>query len=196
MTIGVDYEYIPQDALPGATLPAQRPDVMGSYCEIMQTGACLLDASGKEVQVLNKIVKAHKISEVPVWLSNLTGITAERRADEGVHFLEALDELVSMVGDKRPWTFSGDWCVLAGNCAAHGVPMPFWQPFLRVKPRLKLWGVTLADYQRHGFTEMNSGNLHTVLGIKLPSIIGVGAHDAAHDARSLTHSVHSLPRFA
>lgn len=190
MIIGIDHEYIPENAAQG-DVPGERPDVHAIYCEVMQMGACKLDDAGNEVAVLNQTVSAHKIHIIPPWLSKMTGMTAEKREREEIPFPEALKLLVDFVSDNNPWTFSGDWFVLQGNADAHGIKLPF-PPFQRVKPRLPDWGVTMADYQRHGFTEMNSGNLHKLLDIELPSIEGVGAHDAAHDARSLAHSVYQL----
>ena len=194
MTVGVDHKYIPENAAKGDT-PGPRPDVRTTYCEVMQMGACRLDADGNEVGVLNLTIKAHRIRTIPSWLQKMTGMTEERREREGVDFTEAIIRLSGFVGIcETPWTFNGDWFVLKGNAEAHGIALPFPQPFQRVKPRLVDWGVTLEDYQRHGFTEVNSGNLHAVLGIKLLAIEGVGAHDALHDARSLTHSVHYLTK--
>lgn len=193
MLIGIDHEYIAENASQG-DVPGERPDVHSIYCEVMQMGACKLDETGNEVAVLNQTVSAHKIHIIPPWLSSMTGMSAERREREGISFPDALALLVDFVGDSNPWTFSGDWFVLQGNAEAHGIKLPFQQPFQRVKPRLAGWGVTLEDYQHHGFTEMNSGSLHKVLGIELPSIEGVGTHDAAHDARSLAHSVHQLTK--
>jgi len=192
MIIGIDNEYIAEDTPGGAVAPDSRPDVMETYCEVMQMGACRVDQDGTEVAIINKLVKPHLIHTIPPWLSDMTGITEERRNDEGVHFLQALEELVQLVGTERGWTFSGDNVVLAGNCAAHGVPYPFVQPLLRVKPRLADWGIGIQHYLLRGYSEMNSGHLHKVLGIELPSITGVGAHDACHDARSVAHSIHHI----
>jgi hypothetical protein len=191
MIVGIDHEYIPENAAQG-DIPGERPDMHTIYCEVMQVGACKLDEAGNEVVVLNQTVSAHKIHFIPPWLSNMTGMTAEKREREGIPFPDALAMLADFVGDSNPWTFNGDWFVLQGNADAHRIKLPFPRPFQRVKPRLAGWGVTLENYQRHGFTEINSGNLHKVLGIELPTIEGVGAHDAAHDARSLAHSVYHL----
>lgn len=191
--IGIDHEYIPEGSPMGATLPPARPNVHTTYCEVMQMGACKLDAQGREIDVLNRTVKAHRIPEVPLWLTNMTGMTTQRREAEGVTFPEALAELVDFVGnDTGPWVFNGDWWVLWGNAKAHNISMPFTQPFLRVARQLPDFGIILADYQALGFDEVNSGNLHKVLGIKLPEITGVGAHDAAHDARSIAYSMYHL----
>jgi len=189
----VDHEYIPENAAPG-DVPGERPDVTKVYCEVMQMGACKLDDGGNEVAVLNQTVSAHKLHTIPPWLSSMTGMTTEKREREGVPFPEAYAMLVDFIGDRVPWTFMGDEHVLRGNVAAHGLEWAFAEPFQLAKPCLADWGVTLADYQRLGFTEMNSGNLHKVLGIELPSITGVGSHDAVHDARSLAHSIYQLTR--
>jgi len=193
MLVGIDHEYIPENAAQG-DVPGQRPDVRTVYCEVMQMGACKLDESGMELAVLNQTVSANRIHTIPPWLSKMTGMTPEKRAREGIPFPEAFDMLVDFIGGHTPWTFMGDEHVLRGNVEAHGLVWPFVESFQLVKPRLMDWGVTLEDYQCHGFSEMNSGNLHKVLGIELPSIEGVGAHDATHDARSLIHSVYHLTK--
>ncbi len=193
MIIGIDHEYIPENATQGDT-PGGRPDVHEVYCEVMQMGACKLDGGGNEIAVLSQTVSAHKIHIIPPWLSRMTGMTAEKRERDGIPFPDALSMLAKFVGDSRPWTFNGDWFVLQRNAEVHGIRLPFPQPFYRVKHRLEEWGVTLDDYKRFGFLEMSSGNLYKVLGIELPEIEGVGAHDAAHDARSLAHSVYQLQK--
>jgi hypothetical protein len=191
MIIGIDHEYISENASQG-DVPGERPDVTQTYCEVMQMGACKLDEKGNELAILNQVVSAHRIHIIPPWLSKMTGMTAKKREQEGIPFPDALAMLADFVGDNNPWTFSGDWFVLQGNADAHGIKLPFPRPFQRVKPHLMEWGVTLEKYQQQGFAEMNSGNMHKVLGIELSSIEGVGVHDAAHDARSLAHSVHYL----
>lgn len=189
--IGIDNEYISANALQG-DVPGARPDVQSVYCEIMQMGACKLDNMGREIGVLNLIVQAHHIKIIPLWLSRMTGMTEEKRAT-GVPFPVALQKLIEFVGDDEElWTFSGDWWVLAGNARAHGITLPFEKPFSRLKPLLSERGITLDDFTAKGFDEVCSGGLYKVLGIDLPKIEGVGAHDAAHDARSLAYSVHHL----
>ena len=187
--IALDFEYIPKNAGAG-DVPGPRPGVQEVYCEIMQIGACKLDNVGNEIGLLNLTVRAHSIETIPPWLEKMTGMTAEKRSD-GFDFPEALKLLVEFVGDDIvPFIFNGDFLVLEGNVKAHGIEMSFKEPFTRVKPLLESWGITLADYQKHGFNEVNSGNMATVLGLSLPHIEGVGTHDAAHDARSLAYSVH------
>jgi len=189
MLVGIDNEYIPEDARMGNT-PGPRPDVTKTYCEVMQMGACKLDAD--EVAVMNQAVSAHRLHVIPQWLSSMTGMTAERREREGIPFPEAYEQLVDFVGDEAPWVFKGDEHVLRGNVAAHGLEWRFPEPFRLVSPLLHAFRITRKDYELHGFNEVNSGNLHHVLGINLPAISGVGAHDALHDASSLIHSVHYL----
>lgn len=189
--LGIDHEYIPEDALQG-DVPGSRPDVRTVYCEVMQMGACKLDANGLERAVLNLTVRAHRLHTIPVWLTRMTGMTEERRS-RGVSFPEALQRLVAFVGEAtNVWTFNGDWWVLEGNAKAHGIELPFATPFKRLKPLLPGLGIHLADFQRAGFGEVCSGGLHRVLGIELPHTEGVGAHDATHDARSLAYAVHQL----
>ncbi|MES2749192.1 MAG: hypothetical protein V4606_02255 [Patescibacteria group bacterium] len=192
--VTIDFEYIASDALAG-DIPGKRPDVQNVYCEIMQIGACKLDENGKEVGLLNITVKPHIIERIPLWLEHMTGMTAEKR-NNGIHFIEALQKLVDFAGGVTPYIFSGDYWVLEGNVKAHNTKMPFKEPFIRVKPLLQGWGITLDEYKRHGFDEINSGNMANVLGISLPVIEGVGAHDAAHDARSLAYSVHHFLKSA
>ena len=187
--VALDFEYIANDAQMG-DIPGVRPDVQNVYCEIMQIGACKLDSEGKEIGLLNLTVRAHIIEIIPPWLVKMTGMTAEKRSS-GFDFGDALQQLVEFVGkDVVPYIFNGDYWVLESNIKAHRMKMPFEKQFIRVKPLLPSWGVTLDDYKSQGFEEVNSGNMATVLGLSFPHIEGVGAHDAAHDARSLAYSVH------
>ncbi len=189
--IAIDHEYLSETAPLGDT-PGERPDVQRVYCEIMQIGACKLDKDGLEIGTLNITVQPHRLSVIPVWLSRMTGMTAEKRAT-GVPYPEALQKLVEFIGDDTDvWTFSGDWWVVEGNVCVHQIAMPFQKPFHRLKPLLAERGITLEKFRQYGFTEVCSGGLSQVLGISLPMIEGVGAHDAAHDARSLAHSIFHL----
>lgn len=188
--IALDHEYLAEDAVHGDT-PGQRPDVQKVYCEVMQMGACKLDAHGREIATFNLDVQAHRLHRIPAWLTSLTGMTEARRA-RGVPFRTAFARLIAFIGDDTNlWTFSGDWWVLEGNAVSHGLRMPF-PPFKRVKPLLSSHHVTLEPFQQAGFNEVCSGGLAQVLGIQLPLIEGVGVHDAAHDARSLAHAIHHL----
>jgi hypothetical protein len=193
MFVGVDHEYISDDALQGST-PGQRPDVRSTYCEVMQVGACKVDAQGNEIGVLNIVVRAHRIHTIPAWLTAMTGMTAERRAVSGVPFGDALRQLEEFCRGSRIFTFNGDFHVIDSNCRAHGIPNPFLDnPFVRVKPLIaRLPHLQLEDFVAHGMREICSGGLYLVLGITLPAIQGVGAHDAAHDARSLIYAVRHL----
>lgn len=190
--IGLDHEYIAENASLGTTPPASRPDPRTTYCEVMQMGGCKLDSDGAEVGVLNRIVRGHQLMVVPAWLESMTGLTTERREDEGVSFPEAFDELIAFIGNDRPWVFNLDWYVLKANAEAHGIAFPYQEAFRRVKQELTRYGVGLKEYQAKGFDEVNSGHLYAVLGLELPFIEGVGAHDAAHDARSIAHSMQYL----
>ena len=190
--IGLDHEYIATDAPSGAEPPQQRPDPRVTYCEVMQMGACKLNSGGEEIDILNRIVKGHRLRTVPIWLSNMTGLTTQHREDEGVSFPEAFDELVAFIGNERPWVFNLDWYVLRANAQAHGISFPFDEEFRRVKSELARYGVGIDAYRAKGFDEVNSGHLYAVLGLQLPVIEGVGAHDAAHDARSIAYSMHHL----
>lgn len=193
MIVAIDCEYVAPSAVAGE-VPGVRPDVRTEYCEIMQIGACKVGRDGNELGVLEIVVLPHLIYEIPSWLSAMTGMTRERRVREGVPFAEALQRLADFVNGETPWVFQGDEHVLRGNAHAQKIEMPFTGPFLRAKQFLLEMGITLEDYQRKGFAEMNSGHLYSVLGIELPVIEGVGAHNAVHDARSLAHSMYYLLR--
>lgn len=191
--IGIDLEYIPENAAQGVT-PSERPDVQTVYCEIIQMGACKLDSDGNEIDILNLTVRTHRIPHIPAWLTRITGMTDEIR-DVGISFPEALQKLVDFIEDDLDiWTFSGDWWVLKGNAAAHTINFPFQLPFQRLKPLLPNFGINQKSFTKVGFKEVCSGGLYKALGIRLPEIVGVGAHDAAHDARSLVHSVYFLEK--
>lgn len=188
--ITIDCEYIPENAAQGDT-PGGRPDVKTTYCELMQIGACKLDGQGREIGVLNLVVKAHRIEFIPLWLQTMTGMTPERRA-RGMAFSEALRNLQAFIGtDQDIWVMNGDWWVLWGNARAHHIELPYKEQFKRLKPMLPDLGITLPMFEKAGFTEVISGGLYKVLGINLPITDG-HEHDALHDARSLAYSIYKL----
>jgi len=189
--IAIDHEYIPEDAQ-GDLIPSRRPDVKKIYCEIIQMGACKLDNDGNELGILSLTILPNKIGRIPEWLSKMTGMTDEKRGN-GIPFQEAIKRLVDFIGDDKDiWTFSGDWWVLNSNCKANNIKFPFPNQFKKAKEELSKYDITLNDYKIAGFDEICSGGLYKVLEIELPEIDGVGAHDAAHDARSLAHSLFKL----
>lgn len=189
--VGIDTEYIAATAVQGE-IPGPRPNPESVYCEVMQIGACKLDGEGREIEVLNLTVQAHRIPTIPQWLIRMTGMTEEKRA-KGIPFPEALEKLVAFLEDERDvWTFGGDWHVLQANIRAHGLTSPSITPFQRLKPYLENYGLDFERFKRAGLSEVSSGGLYKVLGIHLPLIEGVGIHDAVHDARSLIHSIYHL----
>jgi hypothetical protein len=193
LMITIDLEYIPENAAKGM-IPGERPNVQWVYCEAMQIGACRLDPSGREVATLDVTVRAHRLFFIPPWLSAMTGMTEERRA-EGVAFPEALKQLVDFVGDDDDvWTMHMDWWALSANAKEHRLLLPFKHQFKKLKPKLPDLGITLEDFLVAGFPEVISGGLYKVLGITLPEAPGRKPHDATHDARSLAHSIYFLRR--
>jgi DNA polymerase III alpha subunit (gram-positive type) len=189
--IGIDFEYIKENA-PEGDDPGGRPDIQNTYCEIVQIGACKIDADGKEIKSLNIMVAPYTIQTLPPWFVSMTGIT-EKKRESGIPFPDALKQLQTFVGEESlVVTFSGDWFVLEGNVKKWNIANPFPEPFVRLKPMLDTYGIGLEDFKRSGLQEVQSGGLYKVLNITLPKTSGVGEHDAEHDARSLIHSAYHL----
>jgi len=82
--------------------------------------------------------------------------------------------------------------VIKGNAKAHGIALPFKKPFKRLKPLLPEHNITADTFKKFGFDENMQWRPLPSARHSAAQIEGVGAHDAAHDARSLAHSIYRL----
>lgn len=195
LSLRCDHEYTTANARLGSS-PSSRPNVQDVYCEVVQVGACKFDLNARiGLDVLIDTVRAHELTHLPSWLVNMTGMTEQTREKDGISIPSAMLKLQDFcVGAEDIFTYSEDWYVPKGSRQKQEIPFSWAEnPFTRVKPLLEEeYNFTLVDYIKSGFNEKCSSGRSTVLGLTLSSTDGVGLHNAAHDARSLVHSIAKL----
>ncbi len=154
----------------------------GEHKEIVQIGAVLVDArtlvERSSFQVLVRPVKNPVLSD---YLVDLTRITNERLAREGVDFATGVTRFLAFAEDAVLHCYGRDDRIIAANAALLGLAH-VWpdRPALNLKDWLLEVGVPLAG--------VNSGALSKHVG----SVSQGVAHDALVDARSLAEAVRYL----
>jgi inhibitor of KinA sporulation pathway (predicted exonuclease) len=155
----------------------------GEHKEIVQIGAVRVHAEtlAEEAafQVLVRPVKNPVLSE---YLIDLTRITNERLALEGVDFATGVGRFVAFAGDATLHCYGRDDRIIAANASL--LKLSHIWPAARTAFNLKDWlmevGVPLAG--------VHSGTLARHVG----SVSQGVAHDALVDARSLAEAVRFL----
>jgi inhibitor of KinA sporulation pathway (predicted exonuclease) len=155
----------------------------GEHKEIIQIGAVLIDAATlEERQVFSVLIRPVKNPILSDYLIELTRITNERLAAEGVDFATGVTRFLNLAGDRPLHSYGRDDRIIAANAELLGLPR-LW-PKKREATNLKDWllqvGVPLAG--------VHSGALAAHVGAKSQGI----AHDALIDARSLAEAVRYL----
>lgn len=154
----------------------------GERKEIVQIGAVVLDALGLEERRSFAVLVRPTLNPVlSDYFVNLTRITNERVATEGLALTTAIMRFVEFVGDRPMHCYGRDDRIIAANAALVG-RASLWPPLSATN--LKDWllevGIPLAG--------VNSGNLAAHVGAAAQGI----AHDALVDARSLAEAVRYL----
>ena len=154
----------------------------GEHKEIIQIGAVILDAAILEERrafaVLIRPVLNPVLSE---YLVDLTGITNERLAAEGVDFATGVTRFVEFAGPRPLHAYGRDDRIIADNAERLGKPK-LWPnlPTTNLKDWLLKVGIPLAG--------VHSGNLAAHVGSTSQGV----AHDALIDSRSLAEAVRYL----
>ena len=154
----------------------------GEHKEIIQIGAVILDSERLEERrafsVLIRPVLNPVLSE---YLVDLTGITNERLAAEGVDFATGVTRFVEFAGPRPLHAYGRDDRIIADNAERLGKPK-LWPnlPTTNLKDWLLKVGIPLAG--------VHSGNLAAHVGSTSQGV----AHDALIDSRSLAEAVRYL----
>jgi len=154
----------------------------GEHKEIVQIGAVALDAATlREVGAFEVLVRPVKNPFLSDYLVELTRITNERLARDGVDFATGVSRFLSFAAERQLYSYGRDDRIIAANAALLG-RADLWPG--RAAIDLKDWllrvGVRLAG--------IYSGELAAHVGSKSQGI----AHDALVDARSLAEAVRYL----
>jgi len=150
--------------------------------EIVQIGAVVVDAASlREIAAFEVLVRPVKNPFLSDYLVDLTRITNERVAAEGIAFPNAIERFLAFAGDRLLHSYGRDDRIIAANAALIGRPA-LWpaRPAVDLRDWLIRVGVRLAG--------VSSGELAAHVGAKAQGI----AHDALVDARSLAEAVRYL----
>ena len=154
----------------------------GEFKEIVQIGAVAVSAADLvERRAFEVIVRPVRNPSLSDYLVQLTRITNERVAREGVDFATGVARFLAFAADGPLYSYGRDDKIVSGNAHLLGAP-GLWPD--RTATDLKEWlikiGVPLAG--------VHSGALAAHVGSKSQGI----AHDALIDARSLAEAVRYL----
>jgi inhibitor of KinA sporulation pathway (predicted exonuclease) len=158
----------------------------GEYRELMQIGAVKFDLDSleelEEFLVLIRPVKNPVLSDFFV---QLTGITNDDVARNGLSFIEAYKQFLRFMGVAPNACFGWDARVMRENLGFNGLPATE-QDFdsFNICPWFKEAGAPFGIKGR-----INSGKLAAALGAPMKSI---QEHNALHDARSIAASYRFL----
>lgn len=154
----------------------------GEFREIVQIGAVRIDvATLAETGAFSILIRPKLNPVLSDYFVELTRITNERVAREGVDFGTGAKAFADFVGARRLYCYGRDDRILAANAARFGQP-ELWRNTSGVN--LRQWlvevGIALAG--------VSSGTLAKHVGAVSQGI----AHDALVDARSLAEAVRYL----
>ena len=154
----------------------------GEFKEVVQIGAVRLDAKTLEEEAALDLVVRPRINPVlSAYLENLTGITNERLAADGVDFAEAWRRFVAFAGGGILCAFGRDDLVLHENLRLYGLdPVPPLPPYRNVTPWLRANGVDPKGF--------HACHVATLCGARFEG----REHDACDDARSVAAGIRAL----
>lgn len=117
----------------------QRP--AGQISEIIEIGLCRLNLKTLVAHDKTSILVRPEQSEISPFCTELTSITPDMVAKDGVSFPEACSRLRKAFGAKtKPWASYGDYDRLQFDrqCAKSGIPLPLSTTHLNIKTLVAL----------------------------------------------------------
>jgi inhibitor of KinA sporulation pathway (predicted exonuclease) len=156
------------------------PNPEGAQNDIIEIGICLLDVATGEITDSKGIMVKPERSDISAFCTELTTITPEQIAAEGITFKDACKQLRSQYDTKsRAWASFGayDQKLFQKQCTEMGVTYPFGASHINVKPLFAL---------KHKLREESgmAGALD-LLGLELEGTHHRGVDDAKNIAKIL-----------
>ncbi|MET3981683.1 inhibitor of KinA sporulation pathway (predicted exonuclease) [Mucilaginibacter sp. UYP25] len=155
------------------------PDNMTS--DIIEIGICLLDSQDHNVTAKRGIIVKPERSVVSTFCTELTTITAEFVAEQGINFSAACKQLVKDYRSKdRPWASYGayDEKQFRKQCLETGASYPFSPLHINVK--------TLFALKNKLVKEVGMAEALDMLGLPLEGTHHRGIDDAGNIAKILS----------
>ena len=149
---------------------------------MVQIGAVRLDAETlEEVASLDLLVRPRINPHLSAYLEDLTGVTNERLAAEGVDFADAYARFVAFAGGGTICAYGRDDLVLTENLRLYGIadsaPLPH---YINVTPWLRAHGIEPRGY--------HACHVGPLCGAEFQG----HEHDAVDDARSVAAGIRAL----
>lgn len=156
----------------------------GEYREVVQIGAVRLSVPGLTEQfTFNQLVVPQRNPVLSDYFVELTGITNEQIADQGVIFDIALKSFLSFCDGATMASYGDDRAVLMENIELLGLSIDHpLTPFLDLAPWFADLGVDT--------TEVSSSGLPAHFGLRSSE----KSHDALGDARAIAMALRHLVR--
>lgn len=154
----------------------------GEFREVVQIGAVKLDAETfDETAAIDILVKPRLNPVLSRYLEELTGVTNERLATEGVDFAEGYRAFVRFADGATLAAFGRDDLVFVDNMRLYGLTdEPSLPPYINIAPWLARSGV-------------DPRGLHACDIAKAAGAVFEGRrHDALADARSIALGIKTL----
>ena len=154
----------------------------GEYREIYDIGA--VHVSGADYEVLAKfrqLVALEIVPELPAFSIELTGITPQEIAKEGIPFQEAIQQFAAFTKGLQCYCWGHDGDILAENCQLKSIENPFTPSrFINMREVFKAQGVPADDYHSSTIVEyFGKQNVHT-------------AHQGLDDALNIVEALRLL----
>jgi inhibitor of KinA sporulation pathway (predicted exonuclease) len=154
----------------------------GEFREVVQIGAVKLDAASfAETAALDILIKPRLNPVLSTYFEELTGVTNERLASDGVDFAEAYRAFVQFADGAPLAAFGRDDLVLIDNLKLYGLKNePALPPYVNVVPWLARAGVDTSG--------LHACDIAEAAGARFEG----RRHDALADARSVALGVKTL----
>ena len=154
----------------------------GEFREVVQIGAVKLDAATfAETAAIDILIKPRLNPVLSPYFEELTGVTNERLAQEGVDFAEGYRSFVRFADGAPLAAFGRDDRVLIDNLTLYGLTdEPRLPPYINIAPWLARAGVDVRGLHACDIAEAAG------------AIFEGRRHDALDDARSIAAGIATL----
>lgn len=154
----------------------------GEFREIIQIGAIKIDAETLvETGAMSVLVRPVLNPDLSDYIVNLTGITREALAHDGMTLQQAVSRFLAFSAGAQLACYGYDGWIIAKNLSFLGAP-EVW-PGLRPRNIGDWFAMAGVDVM-----SINSGGLAALLGVDAPG----AAHDAVSDCRSIAAAIRVL----
>ena len=153
------------------------------YREIVQIGACKVDAqSGEVIETFETCTQPILNPELSEYFMNLTGVS-QSDLTEAPSIEQGLRLFAEWTDDLMCFSWGNDFDIVSENIQLHQLDLPFEpQRFFDMRAYFLLHGIPAHEY--------NSGRMYQYFGIDMDN----NEHNALHDVLSVANSFAALQK--